>query len=533
MKLLPILLTLPLFAGQMDLMVPMRDGVKLHTLVFTPEGDGPWPTVLTRTPYEMQRGSDAKAYVGRGYVRVIQNVRGQFQSEGKYRAFTDDVNDGYDTVEWIAKQKWCTGKVGVTGGSAGGITTNMAAISGAPHLTAAYVTVATGSTFRHAAYPGGVFLQHMNEQWMKGRGVEPSTDPRPLHRVYDDEARQTDMRQYYSKISVPFVNVGGWYDIFSAGTVENFIGLQAHGAAKARGNQKLVMGAFGHGAMSGDVKYPADAADRRLMDPFRWFDYWLKGEQNGADKDPAVRYYMMGDTFDKSAPGNEWRSAASWPPASAITSYYLHAGGGLTTSAPRAAKDTFTYDPRNPVPTIGGNNLTLPKGPMDQRPAGTRSDVLRYQTEPLPQAVEIAGNVEAELTVSTDAEDTDFMVKLVDVYPNGYEALVLDQAYRLRYHAGFDKATFVEKNKPYTIKVSLWPTALVFNKGHRIAVHVSSSNAPRFERHTNTWAPLTSYDQAVVARNTVHIGKSRLLLPVTKVYPAAATSRSGSQAKRF
>jgi len=315
--------------------------------------------------------------------------------------------------------------------------------------------------------------------------------------------------------------------------VENFSGLQAHGAGKARGNQKLVMGAFGHGAMSGDLKYPADAADRRLMDPFRWFDYWLKGEQNGADKDPAVRYYMMGDTFDKNAPGNEWRSAAAWPPASTITSYFFHAGGGLTTSAPRAAEDTFTYDPRNPVPTIGGNNLTLPKGPMDQRPAGIRSDVLRYQTEPLAQAVEIAGNVEAELTVSTDAEDTDFMVKLVDVYPNGYEALVLDQAYRLRYHAGFDKGTRVEKNKPYTIKVNLWPTALVFNKGHRIAVHVSSSNAPRFERHTNTWTPLQSYDQAVVARNTVHLGKSRLLLPVTKVYPSAATSRSGSPARGF
>ncbi len=518
MRFVAILLALPLFAGQMDLMVPMRDGVKLHTLVFTPEGEGPWPAVLTRTPYEMQRGSDAKAYVGRGYVRVIQNVRGQFQSEGKYRAFVDDINDGYDAVEWIAQQKWCNGKVGVTGGSAGGITTNMAAISGAPHLVAAFVTVATGSMYRHAAYPGGVFLQHMNEQWMKGRGVEPSADPRPLHRVYDDEARQTDMRHHYAKISVPFVNVGGWYDIFSAGTVENFMGLQSQGAGKARGNQKLVMGAFGHGNMAGDLKYPAEAADRRLMDPFRWFDYWLKGVQNGADKEPAVRYYMMGDTMEQGAPGNEWRSAPSWPPASTITSYFLGGGGRLMTAAPGTGKDTFTYDPRNPVPTIGGNNLTLPKGPMDQRAVGTRADVLRYQTEPLAQAVEIAGNVEAELTVSTDAEDTDFMVKLVDVYPNGYEALVLDQAFRMRYHAGLEKAARVEKGKPYPIKVNLWPTALVFNRGHRIAVHVSSSNAPRFERHTNTWAPLRSYDQAVVARNTVHLGKSRVLLPVTKVY---------------
>ena len=256
----------------------------------------------------------------------------------------------------------------------------------------------------------------------------------------------------------------------------------------------------------------------------RWFDFWLKGEQNGIDKEPAVRYYMMGDTMDKTAPGNEWRSASSWPPASTVTSYYLAGGGKLTTTAPGGARDTFDYDPRNPVPTIGGNNLTLPKGPMDQRAVGDRKDVLRYQTEPLAQAVEIAGNVEAELTVSTDAEDTDFMVKLVDVYPNGYEALVLDQAYRLRYHDGFEKPSRVEKGKAYTIRLDLWPTALVFNKGHRIAVHVSSSNAPRFERSTNTWAPLRSYDQAVVAHNTVHLGKSRLLLPVTKIYPAAVAS---------
>lgn len=512
---LAILLTVPLFAAQLDIMVPMRDGVKLHTLVATPEGDGPWPAVLTRTPYDLQRGNDANAYVARGYVRVVQNVRGQFKSEGKYEAFTPDVADGYDTIEWIARQPWCNGKVGVTGGSAGGITTNMAAISGAPHLVAAYVTVATGSIHRHAAYPGGVFLQHMNEQWMKGRGVDPSPEPRPLQRAYDGEAQRVDMRNYYSKITVPFVNVGGWYDIFSAGTVENFVGLQKHGAGRARGNQKLVMGAFGHGELSGGLNYPPKAFDRRVIDPFHWFDHWLKGADNGVEKEPAVHYYVMGDTMDKGAPGNVWRKSSHWPPASRITSYYLAGGGRLAPSPPAPSADAYTYDPRNPVPTVGGNNLTLPKGPMDQHQLDGRSDVLRYQTEPLPEPVEIAGNVEAELTVSTSAEDTDFMVKLVDVYPNGYQALVLDQAYRLRYHAGLDKPAHIEKGKPYAIKVNLWPTALVFNKGHRIAVQVSSSNAPRFERHTNTWAPLRSYDQALIARNTVHLGKSRLLLPVT------------------
>ena len=162
-----------------------------------------------------------------------------------------------------------------------------------------------------------------------------------------------------------------------------------------------------------------------------------------------------------------------------------------------AGADAYVYDPNDPVKTIGGPNLNISKGPMDQRPLRSRDDILRYETEPLEEAVEVVGKVKAELWVSTSAEDTDFMVKLIDVYPNGYEAILLDQPLRLRYREGIDRWAKVKPGKAYPIEVDLWSTAQVFAPGHKIGVHITSSNAPRFERHTNTWFPLTSYAQAV------------------------------------
>jgi putative CocE/NonD family hydrolase len=235
----------------------------------------------------------------------------------------------------------------------------------------------------------------------------------------------------------------------------------------------------------------------------------------------------MGDTFDPSAPGNVWRNADTWPPRSTATSYYLAAGGTLVTTAPSGnEKASYVYNPNDPAPTAGGNNLGIDRGPMDQRPVSARKDVLKFETAPLASATEIAGPLTAELIVTTDAPDTDFMVKLVDVYPNGYEALVNDGAFRLRYVDGYDKQTRIVAGKPYRISVDLWSTALVFNKGHKIAVHVSSSNFPRFERHSNTWEPLPSYEQSVVATNSIVLdGRSKIVLPVTQIYAPTRSSR--------
>jgi len=526
-------------ASHQEVMIPMRDGVKLATNIFLPEGEGPFPVVLSRTPYNKgpaeKREKAEKQYTDRGYARVVQDCRGRFASEGDYRAFIDDMHDGYDTLEWISKQPWCTGKIGMVGGSALGITANHAAMSGHPALKCNIVIVGHGSSYHNSGYPGGVFLLNLNEEWLRKQGVPPADVPRPIHRVYDDSFRKLDIALYYDKITVPTINIGGWYDIFSQGNIDCFEGLEYRGGDGARGNQMLVMGAFGHGLLRGDLKYPKDSGPGDLDVQFRWFDRWLKGTENGVETEPAVRYYLMGDTFDESAPGNEWRTAEAWPPKSELTSYYLHGGGKLSTDKPAEnasaaeASDTYTYDPKNPVPTIGGNNLMLPLGPMDQREVSSRSDVLKYETTPLEHPVEVVGRIAAELFVSTDAEDTDFVVKLVDVYPNGYEALVLDQPMRLRFRDGFNRMVKAKPGEVYPIKVDLWSTALVFNKGHKIAIHVSSSNAPRFEPHSNTWEPVKSIDQAVSAQNTVHhtaAQPSRLVLPVTKVYSGEQAAAS-------
>lgn len=526
----PLLLLTPLVqAGEkQEFMVPMRDGVKLATNVYLPDGPGPFPIVLSRTPYGKDQGrGDAESINKAGYARVVQDCRGRFKSEGKYLPWENDIEDGYDTLEWLAKQPWSNGKVGMTGGSALGITTHLAAMSGHPALKAAFVTVSHGSPYQNANYPGGIYLKNMREEWLRRQGVPPPDEPKPRIGYYDDDARRLDMRSYLGKITVPFYGVGGWYDIFSQGTIDTFTLLQEKGGPGAKGNQRLVMGGFGHRQLMGDLKYPAEAAGRPMADMIPWFDYWLKGVDNGITKQPRVKYYVLGDPMDKSAPGNDWRTVDTWPPPSTATSFYLQAGGKLAPSAPSSAegKLSFVYDPKDPVPSLGGNNLMMDAGPMDQRPVSSRKDVLKFETEPLKDAVEIAGKLLAELFVSTDAEDTDFIVKLVDVYPNGYEALVMDQGQRMRLRNGTFRPELTEPNKVYPIKVDLWSTAIAFNKGHKIAIHVQSSNNPRFEPHTNTWDRLRSYDKALKATNTVYFNAkqaSRLVLPVTKIYTQAS-----------
>jgi predicted acyl esterase len=512
-------------------MVPMRDGVKLATSIYLPPGDGPFPVILTRTPYgkDTMYGPQAhKQFLDQGYARVAQDVRGKFKSEGKYAAFINDMEDGYDTIEWIAKQPWSNGKVGMYGPSAMGITQNEAALANPPHLVAAFVQVAPSSRFRYSNNPGGLFLKNLNEEWLRMQGVPPPDVPRPIIRDYDEEARLHDLRAQAAHVNIPMYNIGGWYDIFLQGSIDSFLALQTDGGPKARGNQKLMMGGFGHRAFGGDIKFPAEAGNLNAGDPIKWFDYWMKGIDNGIMKEPAVRYYVMGDPLEKGAPGNEWRTAPSWPPQSTATSYYLTASHTLATANPGGKeKLSYVYDPKDPTPAVGGNNLMMDAGPMDQRKVSGRADVLKFQTEPLKSPLEIVGSVSADLAVSTDAEDTDFIVKLVDVYPNGYEALVHDEGSRLRYWVEKKGPARAQKNKVYDIKVDLWSTALVFNTGHKIEVLVQSANAPRFEQHSNTWEPLKSYDQSVKATNTVFVdGRSRLVLPVTKTY---ASQTSGGQ----
>lgn len=512
--------------GAREVLAEMRDGIKLAGNLYLPEGRGPFPCVVQRTPY----GKDAmfrnpagtKRYTDAGYAYLVQDVRGKGRSEGFYQAFINDAFDGYDTIEWMAEQDWCNGSIGITGASAMGYTSLLAATMDPPHLKAAFVIVAP-STRLTGSYIGGAFKQKDSGDWSRGQGIAEEVIAANAANYPDSSYwSRTEIAEHRKYIDIPVYNYGGWYDIFNEGNVRNFMFLQHEGADGARGNQKLEMGPFGHGALSGDMDYPDGGGLQGNPEEVRWFDYWLKGEDNGIMDEPPVKAYMMasarkGEVSDK----NRWMTFGDWPPAPAETRFYLHADGSLSTARPagEAAQITYNFDPANPVETIGGANLTFARGPMDQRPIGERQDYLRFESAPLEQDVAVAGPVTMDLWASTDGPDTDFVVKLVDVYPDGYEAIVLDSAIRTRYRNGRmpDQISMMTPGDPELMTIDLWDTALTFEKGHRIAVHVTSSNAPRIDVNPNTGENPGPGVKGRVAANTIHMapGKaSAIRLPV-------------------
>jgi uncharacterized protein len=531
--------------GAIEEIAVMRDGTKLAANVFKPAGTGPWPVVMTRTPYLKDGRIDpekdpkglkmrealakqARHYTDAGYVYVLQDVRGKGRSQGFYAAFENDVEDGYDSVEWAARRPWSNGRIGLSGGSAMGITSNEAAMAAPPHLKAAYVVVAPYDLLQNS-YIGGVLKEKDVLGWSKGQGVSDEVLDTQRRRVTDDifwnRSAMSTNRKY---IQIPIYNVGGWYDIFNHGNISNFEYLQNHGAKGARGNQKLMMGPFGHGPLSGGLEYPGfDRLNLAGDQEIRWFDYWLKGLDNGIMDEPPVSYFMMaGAEKGAISPKNGMRTAANWPPAYREVRYYLTPDKTLSGKAPASdgAKLSYRYDPANPVPTVGGANLTFERGPMDQRAIPARQDYLRFQTPALAKDVTIAGPVKVELYGATDGPDTDFMAKLVDVYPDGYEALVLDAPIRTRFRHGRmpDDVKMMIPGAPEELDIDLWSTAITFEKGHRIALHITSSNSPRFEVNTNTGEPPGEHKLAPrAAANSLYMDAahpSALVLPV--IYPA-------------
>lgn len=530
--------------GAVEEYAAMRDGTKLAANVYKPAGKGPWPVIMTRTPYlkdgrtdpekdprglkaKEQLAKQARRYTDAGYVYVLQDVRGKGRSQGFYAAFQNDVEDGYDSVEWAAAQPWSNGKVGLTGGSAMGITSNEAAMAAPPHLVAAYVVVAPQDLLRNS-YMGGVLKEKDSIGWQRQQGIAEEVLDQGRRRVVDDTFwNRTAMSANAKYIRIPIYNVGGWYDIFNRGNIANFEYLQNQGAKGARGAQKLMMGPFGHGPLSGGLEYPGQ--DRLSLggdQEIRWFDYWLKGQDNGIMDEPPVSYFMMA-AAEKGAysPKNRMLQSANWPPAYREVRYYLEADKSLSPRPPSAgeAKIAYRFDPANPVPTVGGANLTFDRGPMDQRAIPARQDYLRFETPVLDRDVVVAGPVKVELYGATDGPDTDFMAKLVDVYPDGYEALVLDAPIRARYRHGRmpDEVKLMTPGAPEPLVIDLWNTAITFEKGHRIAVHVTSSNSPRFEVNPNTGeGPGEHRLPPRVAVNSVYMDAahpSALVLPV--VYP--------------
>jgi hypothetical protein len=508
-------------------MVPMRDGTKLATDVYLPAGtERPLPAILIRTPYgKDQFGQFAEPSGRRGYVLVAQDMRGRFQSEGSDTlVFHNDgwgkQRDGHDTIGWVARQPWCDGKVATWGASAMGISQNMLAPDAPAELKAQNVAVAFSDMYTQAAYQGGVFRKALVEGWLEGNKFAPENFQTLIaHPKYDDFWAELSPQEQAHRVNAPGMFTGGWYDIFLQGTINSFVTIHSRGGPRARGNCRLVIGPIAHGKFD-ELKYPPNSSrPPKGADPFRFFDHFVKGVDNGASQDKPVHYYVMGDPTDRNAPGNYWRSAAGWPPPAKPNKVYFHANAALRRKPPSSAdaKLSYKYDPKHPVPTVGGQNLNLPKGPMDQRKIELRDDVLLFTSITLPEPIEVTGRIRAKLYVSSDCPDTDFTVKLTDVYPDGRSMLLTDGILRARFRKSFKRETFLEPGEVYELTVDLWCTSVVFDRGHKIRVAVSSSNFPRFDPNPNTGRPFRADDQTRVATNTLHVSRrypSHIVLPV-------------------
>lgn len=507
-------------------MVPMRDGVKLATEVCLPSGEGPWPVLMIRTPYGRKAaGAAVGAAIMNDYACVVQDFRGRFDSEGvDYPVFLHggwgELQDGYDTVEWIAGQPWCNGKVGAFGISAPGIALNMMGPSRPPHLVCMYVGVAFSSMYHQSAYQGGAFRKSLVENWLRDNKFHPrNLELIREHPLYDDFWKAMDPGCVLQRVHVPVMFAGGWYDIFNEGTIHAFSVVQHEGDGRARGNCRLVMEPYGHGN-SNELKFPGASA-LVLEDIFQWFDTWMKEDGRGAQAIPVVRYYVMGDPGDANSPGNQWRTAADWPPAATMRPMYFHADGRLRRRAPTdtEASRAYDYDPKDPVPTIGGANLTITKGPRDQRAVEDRADVLLFTSRPLDDYLEVTGKVRVKLWASSTATDTDFTAKLCDVYPDGRSMIVLDGIIRARHRHSVESSEPITPGEVYEFDIDLWSTSLVFSPGHRIRVAISSSNSPRFEPNPNTGKASGTDGQTVVATNRIYLDAERpshILLPVVE-----------------
>ncbi|HTS52058.1 MAG TPA: CocE/NonD family hydrolase [Burkholderiales bacterium] len=567
-----------------NVMVPMRDGTRLAIDIYRPDAPGKFPALVERTPYDKTKSSEIQVgahtfFAERGYVFMVQDTRGRFASEGTFYPFLDDGwlqnKDGYDTVQWIAQQPWSDGKVGVLGGSYTGQTAYMIAPTQPPALQALFVRESASNLFDHWVYRGGAFelgfiatwstrtfgpdivarafpdaaaaadakrrldasiANQDKDLWSLPLDTYPPLDWAPGWRYFYDWVEHNTDGPYWaqqnvglnhSRFQVPVYHLGGWYDIFLKGTLENFAGLRKNAAtALARDNQKLVIGPWVHGPTNvgkvevGELKFPgADAVDYNAI-RLKWFDHWLKGIDTGVMREPPILIYVMG--------ANVWRTESEWPPARArFTPYYLRAGspasrgtlydGALSVESPEGAEGpaSYVYDPRDPAPTLGGNTLFIASGPTDHRRAEAKS--LTFTGEPLTQDLEVTGPVKAVLYAMSSAVDTDWVVRLTDVYPDGRSILIVDGLLRARYRDSAREPALIAPGRVYRYDVDLWATSNVFKAGHRLRVSVTSSNFPRWDRNLNTAESPEAGAHPEIAINTVFFDAPRasyILLPV-------------------
>ena len=521
----------PLNAAVHTNLVAMRDGVKLATDVYLPDGDGPWPVIFLRFPYNKALGAGVGPdATKRGYAFVAQDTRGRFASEGENLPFDADGRadgkwDGHDSADWIAKQPWCNGKIGTWGGSAGAITQYLLAGTGQSNVVSQHLTVGTASLFQEGMYRGGIFRKALVEDWLKATKFESyALDRWTTNYPYGQYWKDREITANFGKINAAGVHLGGWFDIIAQATIDAFVGYQTQGGAGAKGKQKLIMGPWTHGVLqdkAGDLNFPgAKTTPGEVHDSWKWFAAKLKGETNGLADTPAVTYYVMGAMGEEGAPGNEWRTSDRWPPVkTAPRTLYLHSDRVASFTGPESAGSaSYVSDPANPVPAVGGYELTIPAGPKDQQNIESRPDVLVFTSAPLDAPLEVTGNVVARIQFASDAPDTDLIVRLCDVYPDGRSFNICEGALRLRFREGIEREVWLKADESVQVAVSLWPTSMVFNRGHRLRVHVASTSSPALEPNLqNGQRPRTGEPR--IANNRVSFGKSgsQLVLPVTSL----------------
>jgi uncharacterized protein len=574
------------FRVEKDIMVPMRDAVRLATDAWIPADGLPGPVLLVRLPY----GKDMTTLYGNpllpnvftlveaGYAVVYQDCRGTHRSGGEFVPMVNEPSDGADTLAWLLEQPWCDGNIGTFGPSYLGFV-QWASATASDGLKAIAPTVTTTDYYRAPWYgEGGALSLHAVQSWTVGmatvdeqRAVAAGSgdlealtgltrmlsdpDPhmaalpvrvRPLlektwqwwadllgHCARDEFWRDLSVADRFEDVTVPALNIGGWFDIFVNDTARTFAELRRRGgSAEAREGQRLIIGPWDH--MNSTGIYPdrefgmmANALFADLTGAHQqFFDRWLRGRADALAGTAPVRIFVMG--IDR------WRDEENWPlPDTSYTDYYLHSRGRANTAdgdgellaqAPDGERaDTYLYDPMRPVPTLGGRVMAPANanaaGPVDQRPVESRDDVLCYTTPVLDRPVEVTGHVSLTLFVSSSALDTDFTGKLVDVFPDGRAIFLTDGILRARYRDSLAEPELLTPDQVCEVTVDLSVTSNVFLPGHRIRLEVSSSNFPRFDRNTNTGGTVAEdgEEDVRVAVNRVFHGPghpSRLVLPV-------------------
>jgi uncharacterized protein len=567
--LVPILLATSVFAGQryplpterypvrveMNVRFPMRDGVKLATDLYFPQGiEGRLPAIMIRTPYNRKvRTEAARMFAGQGYVVAVQDARGKFDSEGHFTVAANDTNDGSDTLDWMAAQPWSTGKIGTYGCSyLGSIQIELAKVRN-PHHTAMIPQAAGGAYRFDDVLEGGAINLADNAPWFLkwGSKVEPAPEPpkvdvkemlltlpiiEMLKRVgapptdYEDFLTHVPGDPWWDsfgyvdrrhRFNTPSLQICSWYDTVVSEAFYLAQLMRKNGeSARARNNQFLVIAPTTHCSFDSATEQTV-VGKRELGDAqfdynnlyLRWYDYWLKDQKNGVLSMPRIQIYVMGS--------NRWRSENEWPLArTKFTKYFLHSkgvaqgregDGVLSTVAPVEERaDRFSYDPKNPVPSLRA-------GAQDQAEVEKRSDVLVYTTPPLKTGVEVTGPLEVVLFVGSSARDTDFTARLVDVYPNGVAYNLQEGILRARYREGFKKKVWMKHGEVYPLRIDLHATSNYFPPGHRIRLQISSSNFPRFDRNLNTGGNNYDETESIIAESMVHHSKGRasyVMLPV-------------------